>query len=92
MNRNTGTGLIGFGIVLMVAGAIMRFALKVRSSGFDFDEAGLIILIAGAVIFVLGIFAFLYAGRDRTTTVHQDVRRTPAGTESVEERHDPSGF
>lgn len=92
MNRNTGTGLIGFGIVLMVAGAIMRFALKVRTSGFDFHQAGVIILIAGAVIFLLGLFAFLYAGRDRTTTVHQDVRTTPTGTESVEERRDPSGF
>jgi membrane-bound ClpP family serine protease len=92
MSKSTGTGLIGLGIVLMVVGAIMRFAVKVHTSGFNIHTAGVIILIAGIVIFLLGLFAFLYAGRDRTTTVRQDVRTTPTGQESVEERRDPSGF
>ena len=92
MSRGTGTGLIGFGIVLMVVGAIMRFALKVHPTGLNVHTAGVIILIAGAVIFLLGLFAVLYAGRDRTTTVREDIHTTPTGQERIEERQDPSGF
>jgi hypothetical protein len=44
------------------------------------------------VIFLLGLFAFLYAGRNRTTKVRSDVHTTPTGQESVEERQDPSPF
>jgi hypothetical protein len=92
MNRATGTGLIAFGIVLMVVGAIMRFAIKVRTSGFNIHTAGVIILIAGGVIFLLGLAALLIANRNRTTTVREDVHTTPTGQERIEERHDPSGF
>lgn len=92
MTRGTGTGLIGFGIVLMVIGAIMRFAVKVHTTGFNIHTAGMIILIAGAVIFVLGLIALMYAGRDRVTTVREDIHTTPTGQERVEERQDPSGF
>jgi membrane-bound ClpP family serine protease len=90
MNRGTGTGLIGLGIVLMVVGAVMRFAVKVHTSGFNIHTAGVIMLIAGGVIFLLGLFALVYAGRNRTTTVRSDIRATPTGQESVEERQDPS--
>ena len=92
MNRGTGTGLIAFGIVLMVVGAIMRFAIKVRTSGFNIHTAGVIILIAGCVIFLLGLAALLIANRNRTTTVREDIHTTPTGQERIEERHDPSGF
>jgi membrane-bound ClpP family serine protease len=92
MNKGTGTGLIGLGIVLMVVGAIMRFAVKVKTSGFNIHTAGVIILIAGGVIFLLGLAALLYAGRNRTTTVREDIHTTPTGQERIEERQDPSGF
>ncbi|MDP9328667.1 MAG: DUF6458 family protein [Actinomycetota bacterium] len=92
MDRGTGTGLIGLGIVLMVVGAIMRFAVKVHTSGFNIHTAGVIVLIAGGVIFLLGLFALFWAGRNRTTTVRSDIRTTPTGQESVEEREDPSPF
>jgi hypothetical protein len=92
MTKSTGTGLIGFGIFLMVVGAIMRFAVKVHTTGFNIHTAGVIVLIAGIVIFLLGLFAFLYSGRDRTTTVREDVHTTPGGQERVEERKDKSGF
>jgi membrane-bound ClpP family serine protease len=92
VNRGTGTGLIGLGIVLMVVGAIMRFAVKVHTTGFNIHTAGVIILIAGGLIFVLGLGALLYAGRDRTTTVRHDVRATPMGEQRIEEREDPGPF
>ena len=92
MTKSTGTGLIGFGIVLMVVGAIMRFAVKVHTTGFNMHTGGVIVLIAGIAIFLLGVFAFFYADRNRTSTVHQDVHTTPTSREVVEERQDSSGF
>jgi hypothetical protein len=35
MNRGTGTGLIAFGVVLGVVGAIMAFAITVHTRGFN---------------------------------------------------------
>jgi uncharacterized protein DUF6458 len=87
---STGTGLVGFGIVMMVVGAIMRFAVKVHTSGFNIHTAGVIILIAGAVVFLLGLVALFLAARSRTTTVHEDIHTTPTGRERLEERQDPS--
>ena len=40
MNRGTGTGLIVFGVVLGVVGAIMAFAITVHTRGFNINTAG----------------------------------------------------
>jgi hypothetical protein len=37
MNRGTGTGLIAFGVVLGVVGAIMAFAITVNTRGFNIN-------------------------------------------------------
>jgi hypothetical protein len=92
MTKSTGTGHIGFGNVLMVIGAIMRFAVKVHTDGFNMHTGGVIVLIAGGLIFLIGLFAFFYADRNRTTTMRKDVSVTPTGQEVIEERTDPSGF
>ena len=39
-----------------------------------------------------GLIALMYAARDRTTTVRQDVHTTPTGQERIEERQDPGTF
>ncbi len=90
MNRSTGSGLLVFGIVLGVVGAIMRFALKVHTSGFNFHTAGIILLIVGVGCAVVGLVLLLMAGRSRSVT-QESIQATPAGQVRTEERSD-SGF
>lgn len=45
---------IGFGIFLMVLGAIMNFALDTRIRGVNVDMIGWILMAAGLAIFTLG--------------------------------------
>ena len=78
MNRNTGAGLLGFGIVLVIIGAILEFAVTAQATGFSVNTIGMILLIVGIVAFVIGL-AFMIAGGSRRTTVTQDVRNTPDG-------------
>ena len=37
MNRGTGTGFLGLGIVLLIVGAIMRYAVTVTTEGFSIN-------------------------------------------------------
>ena len=87
MNRGAGTGLIGFGIVLGVIGAIMTFAVKVHTSGFSIHDAGLILLIVGILVLVLGIVIFAMGSRSSSTSV-ENVQATPSGSQRVEEHSD----
>jgi uncharacterized membrane protein YidH (DUF202 family) len=87
MNRGTGTGLIAFGIVLGVVGAIMAFAVTVRTRGFNINTAGWILLIVGIIVLVIGIAIFMTGSRRSSTTV-QNVQSTPTGQERTEERRD----
>ncbi len=87
MNRGTGTGLIAFGIVLGVVGAVMAFAVTVRTRGFNINTAGLILLGVGILVLVIGI-GITMSGSRRTSTTVQNVQSTPTGEERVEERRD----
>ena len=55
MNRGTGTGLIAFGVVLGVVGAVMAFAVTVTTSGFNINTAGWILLVVGIIVLLIGI-------------------------------------
>ena len=79
MNRGAGTGLIGFGIVLVIVGATLDFAITVTTSGFNINTIGLILLIAGIVMTIVGIAVFAMGSSNRTS-IHEDVRTTPGGT------------
>jgi uncharacterized membrane protein YidH (DUF202 family) len=70
MNKRAGTGLIVLGVLLAVAGAIMRYAVSTTANGFDFDLAGLILLVVGIGVALLGILIFALAdrGQDRGET------------------------
>jgi protein-S-isoprenylcysteine O-methyltransferase Ste14 len=87
MNRGTGTGLIVFGVILGVVGAIMAFAITVHTHGFNINTAGWILLVVGVVVLVIGIAIFVTGSRRSSTTV-ENVQSTPTGQERVEERRD----
>lgn len=87
MQRTTGTGFIGLGLVLIVAGAIMRYAVEVSTDGFDMEAAGMIALWVGIAAVVIGLLLFLVGGRSHSST-RQDVVETPTGQHRVEERDD----
>jgi hypothetical protein len=87
MNRNTGAGLLGFGIVLVIVGAILEFAVTARATGFNVNTVGVILLIVGIVAFFVGL-AFMIASTTRRTTITQDIRRTPDGQQRVVDQRD----
>jgi len=60
---------IGTGIVLFVIGAVLTFALKVQVAWVDLHMVGYIFMIAGVVIFLIGIV--LLARRRRIDSVNR---------------------
>jgi uncharacterized membrane protein len=87
MSKGAGTGLIAFGIVLGLVGAIMAFAVTVNTHGFNINTAGWILLIAGIIVLLIGI-AIVASGSRRSSTTVENVQNTPTGQERVEERKD----
>ena len=80
-------GLLVFGIVLVVAGAIMRYAVTVKTKGFNIHDAGVILLLTGIGVTVVSLLVVFVGGRSRST-IRQDVRETPGGQQRTEERTD----
>ncbi|HZR49076.1 MAG TPA: DUF6458 family protein [Streptosporangiaceae bacterium] len=89
-SRNTGGGLLGLAVVLIVIGAILRFAVTVTTSGFNIHKVGDIMLVVGIVLAVLSVVLIVMSSRRRTTT-RTDIRGTPAGEQRVQERQDWGG-
>jgi Domain of unknown function (DUF6458) len=56
-----GYGGIGFGIFLVAAGAILRYAVTADVSGIDLEIVGVILMVAGAVLFLLSLFFVIWA-------------------------------
>jgi uncharacterized protein DUF6458 len=87
MNRGAGMGLMAFSIVLVVVGAIMRYAVSATTSGFDIHQAGVILLLVGIGVFIVSLLIFALGGRS-SSTARTDVRATPSGQERTEQRED----
>jgi hypothetical protein len=68
MNRSSGIGLMVLGVVLLVVGAIMRFAVSAKTSGFDIHKTGVILLMVGIGVFVVSLLILAVGGRSRSTT------------------------
>lgn len=87
MSRGSGIGLLVFGIVLLVVGAIMKYAVSATTSGFNINKAGLILLLVGVGVSVVSLFIVAMGGRS-TSTMRSEVRETPTGEERIERRDD----
>ena len=74
---------IASAIFLIAVGAILKFATNLHVQGVSIDTVGLILMIAGAVGLVLGLFEeTLWAGRARRREVapaeeRREVREPP---------------
>ncbi|EYT63904.1 MULTISPECIES: hypothetical protein [Dietzia] len=55
-------GYIGGGVVLVVIGAILMYAVEVTIPGIDSNTLAVILMVAGVVLFVIGL---LFAMRSR---------------------------
>lgn len=87
MNRTSGMGLLVFGIVLGIAGAILRFAVTARTTGFNIHQAGVILLVVGVAAAVVGLILLLVGSRSRSTLT-ESVQQTPTGQVRTQERFD----
>jgi uncharacterized membrane protein YidH (DUF202 family) len=67
MSRTSGLALLVFGIAVGVLGAIMRFAVETSTTGFDSQQAGIILLIAGIVLALVALIWLVVVSRKRST-------------------------
>jgi hypothetical protein len=80
-------GLLVFGIVLGIVGAIMRFAVKVHTTGFNIHMAGVILLVVGIAAALIGL-VLLFAGSRSRSTMKESTQETPTGQVRTQERFD----
>ena len=78
---------MGFGVVLVVVGAILEFAVTASAKGFNVHTVGVILLVVGIVSFVVGL-ALMITGGSRRSITREDVRNTPSGQERTVEQKD----
>lgn len=65
---------IGFSIFLIVVGAILKFATNVHVAHVNLDTVGVILMIAGAVGFLLGLYFEVARTRRRQEVPVEEVR------------------
>jgi predicted membrane protein len=63
---------MGVGIVLFVIGAILEFALRIDVTWIDVHLVGYILMIAGAVVFLLSLILLLVRRGRRTGPVNDE--------------------
>lgn len=59
------SSLVGWGVALVVIGAVVRFAISDAVPGVNLDMLGLILIFAGIVVFALG---FVPRGKHKTVS------------------------
>lgn len=76
---------IGFGVFLIIAGAILAFGVKDSLSDFDLSTIGYILIGGGVLVVILTLAIFMpRSRRTRSTAVSTD----SAGRQAVVERDD----
>jgi cytochrome c oxidase subunit IV len=76
---------IGAGIFLIAVGAILKFATNIHVQGLSIDTIGVILMIAGAVGLLIGLFQEIVWSRRR---VPGEVAGPPVAGPPVEERRE----
>jgi hypothetical protein len=74
-------------MVLVVVGAILRFATSVQTSGFNIHKVGDIFLLVGILMVILSLVIIAMGSRRRVVT-RTDVRATPTGQQRTDQRDD----
>jgi protein-S-isoprenylcysteine O-methyltransferase Ste14 len=74
---------MGTGVVLFVIGAILAFAVRVQVSFISLSTAGYILMVAGVVVFLIGL-ALAIRGRRTVTTARTTA--DPLSAQGVTER------
>lgn len=67
---------MGTGLVLLAVGAILRYAVNDEIKDVDLETIGLILMIVGAVAFVIGL-VYAFSGRRRDAVVVERDPRDP---------------
>ncbi len=78
---------IGLGIVLIVVGAVLAFAVQLSVAGIDLTLVGYILLGAGALALILA----LVANQQRTNTTHREVVDRHDEVDRRDRRYDDRG-
>jgi hypothetical protein len=80
---------IGFSLLLIAAGAILRYAITADVEGVQLDEVGLILMIVGVVGFVISLlYELVWAGeRSRYYRFWRRGRYPPPGPEEPPPRY-----
>jgi hypothetical protein len=80
---------IGTSIVVFAIGAILRFAVTVQTTGFNVHTIGVILMIVGAVGFVVSLFFWNSWGGFGGSSYRRSrvVRHDPDGTRIEERGH-----
>lgn len=80
---------IGLSLLLVMAGAIMRFAVTVQGHGFNMHTTGVILMVVGAIGVVLSIvFWASWGGFGRRTAAERSVAVNVSGDRPVERERD----
>jgi len=71
---------ISSSLILFAVGAVLRFAISVTTSGVDIHTIGVILMIVGAVGFVVSLFYWSsWGGFGNGAGYHRQRRVTPDG-------------
>jgi hypothetical protein len=68
---------IGSSLFVIAVGAILRYAVKDPISGVDISTIGLILMLVGAVGFLIGLY-FTFVRREPPVAVEEERIRRPA--------------
>ena len=79
--------MIGLGIVLVVIGAVLKYAVTATTTGFDVNTVGVILLVVGICSVAIG-GAMFAVGANRRTMTRESVHNTPSGSERVVEHQE----